>query len=152
MAQQAGRASSSRPVAEVMSGDLVTVGSDATIAEVARLMREHAIGPVVVVDNESVFGIVTDRDITVRAVAEGRHPDDTAVAEVASTSVTTLSPDSTLDDAAEAMRADAVRRVVVADRGRPIGILSLGDLAQTDEAADEAGVALGDVSAAPPQE
>lgn len=152
MAQQARRGSSTRPVAEVMSGDLVAVTSDATISEVARLMRDHAIGPVVVVDGESVFGIVTDRDLAVRAVADGRDPEATPVGEVASTSVTTLSPDDTLDDAAEAMRADAVRRVVVTERGRPIGILSLGDLARTEEAADDAGIALSDVSAAPPQD
>lgn len=152
MAQQARRASGSRSVTEVMSEDLVTVTSKTTIAEVARLMRDNAIGPVVVVDGESVFGIVTDRDITVRAVAEGADPNTTPVTDVASTSVSTLAPGDTLDDAADAMRADAVRRLVVADRGRPIGILSLGDLAQTAEAADDAGVALGDVSAAPPQD
>ena len=152
MAQQARRGSSTRPVADVMSKDLVTVGSRTTIADVARLMRDHDIGPVVVVDDESVFGIVTDRDISVRAVADGNDPDTTSVGDVASTSVTTLSPDDTLEDAADVMRENAVRRVVVAERGRPIGILSLGDLAQTDEAADEAGIALGDVSAAPPQD
>jgi CBS domain-containing protein len=152
MAQQAHRGSGSRPAAEVMSTDLVTVRRKTTIADVARLMRDHDIGPVVVVDGESVFGVITDRDITVRAVADGQDPEATAVGDVASTSVTTIGPDDTLEDAAEAMRAQAVRRVVVAERGRPLGILSLGDLAQTDDAADDAGEALGHVSAAPPQD
>lgn len=152
MAQQAHRGSGSRPAADVMSTDLVTVRSKTTIADVARLMRDHDIGPVVVVDGESVFGIVTDRDITVRAVADGQDPESTPVGDVATTSVTTIKPDDTLEDAAEAMRAQSVRRVVVAEGGRPLGILSLGDLAQTDDAADEAGEALGDLSAAPPQD
>ena len=152
MAQQAHRSSGSRSVADVMSTDLVTAHPKATIADVARLMRDHDIGPVVVVDDESVFGIVTDRDIIVRAVAGGHDPEATPVGDVASTSVTTIGPDDTLEDAAEVMRSRAVRRVVVAERGRPLGILSLGDLAQTEDAADEAGAALGDVSAAPPQD
>lgn len=152
MDQQAHRGSGSRPVAEVMSTDLVTVHPEASIADVARLMRDHDIGPVVVVDDESVFGIVTDRDIVVRAVADGQDADATPVGDVASASVTTIGPDDTLEDAAEAMRSQAVRRVVVAERGHPLGILSLGDLAQAEDAADEAGAALGDVSAAPPQD
>ena len=152
MAQQAHRGAGSRPVADVMSTDLVTVGSKTTIADVARLMRDNDIGPVVVVDGESVFGIVTDRDITVRAVADGQDPEATPVGVVATTPVTTIGPEDTLEDAAEAMRAQSVRRLVVAERGRPLGILSLGDLAQTDDAAVEAGAALGDLSAAPPQD
>lgn len=146
------RGPGSRTVADVMSTDVVTVRPRTTIAEVARLMREHDIGPVVVVDGESVFGVVTDRDIAVRAVADGEDPLTTPVSDVASTPVTTLSADDTLDDAAEAMRAGAVRRVVITEGSRPIGILSLGDLAMTDEAADAAGISLSEVSAAPPQD
>lgn len=144
--------SDSRPVADVMSRDLVTVSSDATVTEAARLMRDHDIGPVLVMDGDRLTGIVTDRDIAVRAVAEGRDVNSTPVSEVATRDLTTVSPDDTLDAAAEAMRGDALRRLVVVEGGRPVGILSLGDLAATDEAADDAGIALSDVSAAPPQE
>lgn len=107
-------ASDSRPVAEVMTTQVVTVPSDAPVAEAARLMREHDIGPVVVVEGDQVRGIVTDRDITIRAVAEGRDVQSTPVSEVASQGVTTVSPDDTIDLAAETMRAEALRRVVAA--------------------------------------
>ncbi|MDP9441906.1 MAG: CBS domain-containing protein [Actinomycetota bacterium] len=145
-------ASDTRPVAEVMTTHVVTVPADAPVAEAARLMRDHDIGPVLVMDGDQVRGIVTDRDITIRAVAEGRDVQSTPVSEVASEGVTTVSPDDTIDLAAETMRAEALRRVVVAEGGRPVGILSLGDLAQNDAAADDAGIALSDISGAPPQD
>ncbi len=145
-------ASDARRVADVMSTDLVTVAGDATLAEAARLMRERDTGTVLVTGGDKVNGIVTDRDITIRAVAEGLDVASTAVSEVASTSLTTVSATDTLDTAAETMRAQALRRVVVVEDGRPVGIVSVGDLAQTDEAADDAGIALSDISAAPPQE
>ncbi|MDP9420114.1 MAG: CBS domain-containing protein [Actinomycetota bacterium] len=135
-----------------MSTDLVSVAGDATLAEAARLMRERDTGTVLVTDGDEIAGIVTDRDITIRAVADGLDVTSTAVSEVASQSVTTVSPTDTLDTVAETMRAQALRRVVVVADGRPVGIVSVGDLAQTDEAADDAGIALSDISAAPPQE
>jgi CBS domain-containing protein len=145
-------ASDSRSVAEVMSTQLVTVSSDATVVEAARLMRDHDIGPVLVMDGDELRGILTDRDITVRAVAEGRDVATTPVSEVVSQSLTTVSSSDALDTAAETMRGEALRRVVVVEGGRPVGMLSLGDLAQSDEAADDAGIALSDISAAPPTE
>ncbi len=145
-------ASDTRRVADVMSTDLVSVAGDATLAEAARLMRERDTGTVLVTDGDEIAGIVTDRDITIRAVADGLDVTSTAVSEVASQSVTTVSPTDTLDTVAETMRAQALRRVVVVADGRPVGIVSVGDLAQTDEAADDAGIALSDISAAPPQE
>ena len=142
--------SNTRSVAEAMSKQLVSVASTDTVADAARLMRDHDIGPVLVMDGDQVKGIVTDRDITIRAVAEGRDVQSTPVSEVATASVTTVPVSDSLDQAAEVMRAEALRRVVIVDGNRPVGILSLGDLAQRDEAADDAGIALTDLSAAPP--
>lgn len=145
-------ASDARSVADVMSTDLVAVPAGAMLPEAARLMREHDTGTVLVMAGDEVSGIVTDRDITIRAVAEARDIANTPVSEVATESLTTVSSGDSLDTAAEVMRAEALRRVVVVEDGRPVGIVSLGDLAQTDEAADDAGIALSDISAAPPQE
>lgn len=145
-------ASDARSVASVMSTELVTVPGDATLADAASLMRDHDTGTVLVMSGDEVTGIVTDRDITIRAVAEARDVRSTAVSEVATQSLTTVSPSDTLDSVAETMRARTLRRVVVVEDGRPVGIVSVGDLAQTDEAADDAGIALSDISAAPPQE
>lgn len=149
-----GRAGSSnaRSVADVMTRDPMTVSSDSTVIDAARMMRELDIGVVLVQDGNQVRGVVTDRDITIRAVAEERDPATTPVTEVATLTLTTVSPADSLERAAEIMRTEAVRRLIVIEGGRPAGIISLGDLAQTDEAADDAGIALSDISAADPDQ
>ena len=76
-----------------------------------------------------VSGIVTDRDIVIRAVAEGRAPESTPVREVATEDVRALEPRQSIDEAVQAMREHDIRRLPVVDGGRPVGILSLGDLA-----------------------
>jgi len=90
-------------------------------------------------------GILTDRDVVVRVVAEGRDPRATRLADVCSRELTTVSPDDNVDDAIAVMRDKAIRRVPVVDRGRPIGIVALGDLAPR-------GTTLGEISAAPPNQ
>ena len=97
-------------------------------------------------NDEAVRGIVTDRDIVVRCVAEGKNPTKTKVSEIFTTEPTTLSPDDSLDDAVDALREAHVRRLPVVEDGRVAGIVSIGDLA---EARDERS-ALADISAAPP--
>ncbi len=146
-----GRAGTSnrRSVAGVMSPDPVAVSSDSAVLDAARMMRELDIGAVLVMDGDRLKGVVTDRDITVRAVAEERDVARTPVSDIASHSLTTVSPDDTLDRVAEIMRSEALRRLVVVQGGRPVGIVSLGDLALTDEAAEDAAIALTDISAAP---
>ena len=141
--------SDTRTVAEVMSTQLATVASDATVVDAARLMRDQDVGAILLTDGDSLAGIVTDRDIAVRVVAEGIDPMEAPVADVASRSLATLSPQDTLDQAAEVMRTEAVRRLPVVEGGRPVGIVSLGDLAVEDESSDDAGIALSDISAAP---
>jgi CBS domain-containing protein len=133
-------------VSEVMTHDPRTVEPSATLTEVARIMREDDIGAVVVVENGAAVGLVTDRDIVVRAVADGRDPNSTSVGEVASGDLRTLTPDQDLEDAIALMREWDVRRVVVVQDGRPVGILSLGDLAIERDA----GSVLADISSEPP--
>ena len=118
-------------VEEVMSRDPLTISASSSIAEAARLMREGDTGAMIVVDEqESVEGILTDRDIAIRAVADERDPSDTRVGEIASTDLDTLSPGSSVKDAVRLMREQAVRRLPVVDSGRPVGIVSIGDLAE----------------------
>ena len=133
-------------VNQVMTADPRTVESGDTIVEAARAMRESDAGDVLVVEQGRLTGIVTDRDITVRAVAEGRDPNETRVGEVATTDVRTLTPDQSVDDALRLMREHDVRRIPVVQDGRPAGIVSLGDLAiERDEDS-----VLADISAAAP--
>jgi CBS domain-containing protein len=133
-------------VSEVMTHDPRTVEPSATLTEVARIMRDDDVGAVVVVENGAAAGLVTDRDIVVRAIADGRDPNSTSVGEVASRDLRTLTPDQNVEDAIALMREWDVRRVVVVQDGRPAGILSLGDLAIERDA----GSVLADISSEPP--
>jgi CBS domain-containing protein len=130
---------------DVMSGDPVTLPSSATVLEAAQCMRDRDIGDVIVMDGDRAAGIVTDRDIVVRAAAEGRDLSACLVRDVCSSEVATLSPDDSINRAVDLMKQQAIRRVPIVEDGRPVGIVSIGDLAI--EANGEK--ALADISAAP---
>jgi CBS domain-containing protein len=117
-------------VSTIMTTDVQTMAREGSLRDAARIMQERDIGDVIVLgEGGDPCGIVTDRDIVVRAVAEGRDPDETSVDEICSHQLFTVSPDEDADNAARIMREHAVRRLPVADGGRIIGIVSLGDLA-----------------------
>ena len=133
-------------VRDVMTSALVTFPENATAAEAAQGMREWDIGDVLVERNGKVTGIVTDRDIVVRAVAEGRAPSSVQLGEICSDMLVTVAPTDTVDSVIRLMRDNALRRVPVFDGDRAVGIVTLGDLAmERDENS-----ALADISAAPP--
>ena len=131
---------------DVMSTNPVTLPGTATVADAAARMRDDDIGDVIVLDGDRVAGIVTDRDIVLRAVAEGREARSTSVRDVCSSEVVTLSPDDDVTRATEIMKQKAIRRIPVVENGTPVGIVSIGDLAI--EANGER--ALADISAAKP--
>jgi CBS domain-containing protein len=137
-----------RKVEEIMTRDPRTVDASDTVVDAAREMRDGDIGDVVVLDGGEVVGIVTDRDIAIRVVAEGRDPGSTPVSEACTTGVETIEPDASVDDALRAMRDKDIRRLPVVDGGRPVGILSLGDLAVEREPDST----LADISAASPDQ
>jgi CBS domain-containing protein len=132
-------------IRDVMSGDPKTVEASATVEEAAKIMAEADIGNVLVVENDEVQGIITDRDIVVRVIAKGNGA-DASVREAASTDVETLSPDDSIDDAIKKMEQADVRRLPVVEDGKPVGVLSLGDLAK----AKDQDSALADISSASP--
>jgi signal-transduction protein with cAMP-binding, CBS, and nucleotidyltransferase domain len=135
-------------IRDIMASDIVTLPSSATVTEAAQRMRDSDIGNVVIQDGPGTLGILTDRDITVRSTAEGAPPDDVTVGEICTTDLTTIAPDAPIERAVQMMRERAVRRLPVAEDGRIIGIVSLGDLAlERDQSS-----ALADISAAEPQE
>ena len=133
-------------VRDVMTTNLVTCSSSAPVKDAAGYMRDRDIGDVLVVDDGSVCGIVTDRDIVVRAVADGRSADGTPVGEVCSPELATVPADADTDEAALLMRRHAIRRLPVVDGDEVVGIVSLGDLAVREDPNS----ALGDISAARP--
>ena len=115
-------------ISDVMTRDPKTVETNATIADAAKLMRDNDIGAILVTDGDELKGIVTDRDITVKAVADGQDS-SVEVSQVFTESPVTLSPDDTVDDAINLVREHNVRRVPVVEDGKPVGIVSIGDLA-----------------------
>ena len=133
-------------VREVMTDRVVTVPSTASLMDASKAMADHDIGDVIVVDDGNVSGIVTDRDIVVRAIAKGSEPKTTRVSEVLSGQVQTLGPDASIGEAVRMMTEGAIRRIPVVEGGRPVGIVSIGDLA-VERDADSA---LADISAANP--
>lgn len=133
---------------DLMTPNPLTVSTDTPVVDAARHMRDEGIGDVIVTDGDTVQGIVTDRDIVVRAVADGLDTSTTTVGEICSTDLTTLSPDAKVEEAVTLMRERALRRLPVVENGKPVGIVSIGDMAiERDEDS-----ALADISAAPPNE
>lgn len=133
-------------VREIMTPSPVSLRSSEPLTEAARAMRDHGIGSILVVDDGELQGLVTDRDIVVRAVADEQDPASTPLSEVCSSDLIAVGPDDDADMAVIRMREKAVRRIPVMDDGVPIGIVSIGDMAiQRDEKS-----ALADISAQRP--
>lgn len=131
---------------ELMTTDPIRLESSTPIVEAARQMRDADVGSVIVEENGKPCGIVTDRDIAVRAVAEHLDPEATPLSEVCSKDLATLTADAEVARAVQIMRDKAIRRVLVVDKqDHAIGIVSLGDLAVERDPRS----ALGAISAAP---
>ncbi|MEV8308741.1 CBS domain-containing protein [Streptomyces flavidovirens] len=133
-------------VREIMTSAPVTVGVLTAVSEVAHRMREENIGAILVAEGEELRGLVTDRDLVVRVLAEGKDPGDTTVRDVCSPDLVTVTADDEVDRAIELMREHSLRRLPVVEGTTAVGIVSLGDLAIERDP----GSALGDVSAAKP--
>jgi len=131
-------------VREVMTENVVTLPGSAPLAEAAQRMRDADIGDVIVMEGDTMCGVVTDRDIVVRAIALGKDPQSSPLSEICSHEVVTVAPDDSIDHAAQVMRERAVRRLPVVEGGRPVGIVSIGDLAIERDSSS----ALADISAA----
>ena len=133
-------------IRELMTPNPVALPGTTSVHEAARAMRDADIGDVIVIENQRVCGIVTDRDIVVRTVAEARDPATTTLADICSHPLLIVSPTDSVEKAVRLMGTYALRRVPVVEAGQPVGIVSLGDLAVERDP----GSALGDISAAPP--
>ena len=135
-----------KSIRSVMHANPIAMPSASTVAEAARRMREADIGDVIVLEDDRLYGIVTDRDIVIHTIAEGRDPATAKLGDICSRDMTTLNPTDTVEDAVRLMREKAIRRLPVVEKGKPVGIVSLGDLAVTQDPHS----ALGNISAASP--
>jgi len=134
-----------RKVSDIMSADCVTVSRQNTIQDAARLMRDHDIGFIPVLEGRKLIGVVTDRDLVIRGYASDRSGSE-SVGEVLTEGVRTVGPNVSVDEAATIMASEQIRRLPVVSDGHLEGIVSLGDLAIRQIFVNEAGEALSDIS------
>jgi CBS domain-containing protein len=117
-------------IREVMTPSPETVGPGQPVAEAAKLMKQADVGMIPVVKEGQLSGTVTDRDIVLRVIAEGKSTASTTVGEIASGEVVTVDPEQELEEALELMAKHQVRRLPVVENGRLIGVLAQADVAR----------------------
>lgn len=120
-------------IREIMTENPKTCGPQDSVIDAAKLMASEDVGPIPIVEGGNLVGIVTDRDIVVRVVAEGRDAQSTTLGEIASTDITTVSPDHDLDRALELMGGKQIRRLPVVEGQRLVGIVAQADVARHAE-------------------
>ena len=124
----------------VMTSNPRTIAQSTSLVDAARLMRDEDTGVLPIVEGERLVGVLTDRDIAIRAVAEGRDPQSTTAGEIASTTLVTVDPHQPVAEAMRLMAAHQVRRIPVTEEdGRLVGIVAQADiaLAASDERVGE---------------
>lgn len=135
----------SNKIRDLMTPGPIVLNEKETAADAARMMKHKAVGDVLIrADDGTLRGIVTDRDLAVRCLAEGKHG-GTPLSEIYTEGVNTLDADASVDEAVALMRRLAVRRIPIVEKGELVGIVSLGDLARERDPES----ALGEISAAP---
>lgn len=117
-----------KKIRDIMTPNPVGVYSEQTVGEAARVMRDTGVGAVLVVNGDSLGGVVTDRDLVVRGLAEGFGP-DSPVGPLCSAELVGVNADADMGEAEQLMRENAVRRLPVIEGGQIVGVVSLGDLA-----------------------
>ncbi len=141
----------SRHVRDVMTANPESVSEKDSIREVARIMKDADTGVVPVVDGRKIIGLITDRDIVVRGVAEGKNVDDMRVNEIMTKSVRSVREDATVGDALNMMSSADIRRIAVVNQNDElVGIVSIGDISTNTNSDGKVGQAIESISEAPP--
>lgn len=133
-------------VKDIMSTDIACIGLHDSVQKAAQLMKRYDVGSIPVCDNNQVVGIVTDRDIALRAVADGQGSVNQTVADIMTQNVVVGEPDMNVHDAAQMMSQQQIRRLPIVDRGNLVGIVALGDISLEPSLQDDAEEALRDIS------
>ena len=118
-----------KSVRDAMTESPRSIGASASVVEAARLMRDEHIGSLPITDDEELVGMITDRDITTRVVAEAADPKMTSVGDVVSRDLISVEPDEDLEEAVQLMASHQVRRLPVVENGRLVGIVAQADVA-----------------------
>ena len=118
-----------KSVRDAMTGDPLSIGASASVVEAARLMREQHINSLPVTEDERLVGMITDRDIPTRVVAESAVPETTSVGDVCSRDLISVEPNNDLEEALQLMARHQVRRLPVVENGRLVGMVAQADIA-----------------------
>lgn len=132
-------------IRDIMTADVESCSLLDNVYEVAVKMKELNVGAIPIVDRDKIIGMITDRDIVIRGVAE-KHPGSSKVEEVMSRNLITISPDATTGEAAKLMAEHQIRRLPVVEGDKLVGIVSLGDFAVRELSDDKAKRALTEIS------
>ncbi|MDN7245066.1 CBS domain-containing protein [Planococcus shenhongbingii] len=132
-------------VTEIMTSNVDTCSTQTSLQEIAAKMKDLDVGSIPIVDNDKLVGIITDRDIVTRGIAEQKSL-DSPVSDILSSNPVTASTDMDVEDAANLMAQHQIRRLPVVEGDKIVGIVSLGDIAVKDKSYDNAEIALDDVS------
>ncbi|MDR0137229.1 CBS domain-containing protein [Metabacillus idriensis] len=132
-------------VRDIMSNDIQACTPLDNVYEVAVKMKEWNVGAIPIIENDQLLGMITDRDLVVRGIAE-KHPGSYQVTKVMSDHLCTISPDASADEAAQLMAEHQIRRLPVVEDGHIVGMVSLGDLSLNQLTDQQAGSALTTIS------
>ena len=133
-------------VREIMTHEVRSAAPGDTLQHVARIMSDEDVGAVPVLEDGELCGIITDRDIVVRCIAEGKDPSKVKVDEVTTEDVQCIEPDASVEEASRMMADSQVRRLPVAENGRLVGMLSIGDIAVKHADEEVSGETLEEIS------
>jgi CBS domain-containing protein len=132
-------------IREIMTTDVRTISANDSISEAANIMKQLDVGAVPVTDNDLLVGIVTDRDLVLRGLAEGKNSGE-RVSTIMTKDITTVNPDMDVHKVADIMASKQIRRLPIVENDRLVGIVSIGDMAVEEIFEDEAGEALHTIS------
>jgi len=134
-------------VDQVMTSNTACLSSQSTIQDAAQTMHKHNVGFIPICDNDSLVGVLTDRDIVIRGITQNKDPNVTQVDEIMTKEVKRVSVDTNMNEVADIMSEYKIRRIPVTDDNRIVGIISIGDIATHDGIHGKAKRALTDISA-----
>jgi len=118
-------------VQEIMIKDVITLGTKATVSEAVRMMNEHNIGCVVIIQNGEAIGIITERDMLKRVLIEAREPETTKVSQIMTTPLVVGNPEMDIQEAVRLMAAEKIRKLPITEDGKLVGMITLTDLARS---------------------
>ncbi|MCJ8006147.1 CBS domain-containing protein [Lederbergia wuyishanensis] len=132
-------------IRDIMTKEVQTCSLNDNVYEVAVKMKEDDVGVIPIVNNDKLVGVITDRDIVLRCIAE-KNPPSSKVEEIMSSHLVTVTPDTTTQEAAGIMAKEQIRRLPVVENGKLVGIVALADFAVRDLTDNQAKVALSEIS------